>query len=142
MSKFTLSHKHKRDLLAKLDSRSVGFHRFKPRRDWYESRDGKIHVFLTFGRRDKLWYDMDEPDLKELATHDGRVIFLLGSSDRFLSIPASEIFQRLGQHKTGLTKNKRYTFIVRDEHSSVRFRQLPDWELSEYVSSLDFLDKP
>jgi hypothetical protein len=139
MSKFTLSREQKSKLLVSFDSANRGFYRFYPRRDWYVSRDGKVHIFLTFGRRDKLWYDMDEPDLQELTTKKGYVIFLLGSAERYLCIPAGEIHRRLSQHTTQLTENGRYTFIVTDSGRSVSFTELPGWELSQYLNTKDFL---
>ena len=139
MSKFTLSREQKSKLLVSFDYANRGFYRFYSRRDWYVSRDGKVHVFLTFGRRDKLWYDMDEPDLQELTAKNGHVIFLLGSAERYLCIPAGEICRRLGQHTTGLTVNGRYTFIVGDTGRSVRFTELPGWELSQYLNNKEFL---
>jgi len=139
MSKSALAGEQKSKLLVSFDSANRGFYRFYSRRDWYVSRDCKIHIFLTFGRGDKLWYDMDEPDLQELMTKKGYVIFLLGSAERFLCIPAGEIYRRLGQHTTGLTENSRYTFIVNDAGGSVRFTELPGWELSQYLNSRDFL---
>ena len=65
----TLASRQKSRLLLEFDSAKRSFYRFYPSRDWYASRDGEIHIFLTFGRSDKLWYDMEGRDLEELESN-------------------------------------------------------------------------
>ena len=134
------AHEAKDKFVAMLLSKRSDFYRPNSRRDWYVSKDGDTHIFITFSCSAELWYDMDETDLQELQLKKkGFVVFLLGSSDRFLSVPVREIYTRLSQHTAGLTENKRYTFRVHDAGASVRFIQLPSWELREYLNNLDFL---
>jgi hypothetical protein len=105
-------------------------------RDWYVSKSGNFEVFLTFSHDGQLWYDMDQTDLRQLKT-SGYIIFLLGGSERFLCVPAIEICNRISQHTRGLTEHGRYMLHVNDGGTSVKFHELPNWELHGYINNLD-----
>ena len=130
----------KSKLLALLVAKQNDLRRRFPGRDWHTSLSGGFDVFLTFSQSDQLWYDMDKTDLQELEMR-GYIIFLLGSSERFLCIPAREICKRLSQHTTHLTEHGRYMFHVADSGTSLVFRELPNWELHGYINNLDFLKR-
>jgi hypothetical protein len=107
------------------------------RTDWYSSKDGSIHVFITDSKphyEKRPWFDMKLSDIDELANCSaGFVIFVLGLATNFLVIPATTLQSELKNYQAGrrAMEEGRYHFNL---HGNA-FEQLPNWDLQPFAQN-------
>jgi hypothetical protein len=133
-----------RHIVSILESRFGPLYCNHPHRfDWYSSRYGKVDVFITDSKfhEHHRWFDMAYADIKELAAHQsGFIIFVLGSKDNFLVIPAKDLIAELPNYQPGHTTNDgRYHFNL--PLGGNTFSQLPNWKLNQYAENIDLIPK-
>ena len=114
------------------------------RPDWLVSSDGSTSVFLTFSKSENLFYDVGEKDLVEWSGfRRACIVFLLGSDEKALVIPAKELRLKLAQADYLPSEEYGdYKLHIRARKSGFFFRELPDWSLTGYLNNFSPLLGP
>lgn len=103
-------------------------------RSWYKTRDNKFSALITFSKSSQRFFDLHPKDLASLLTYPKAfVVFLLGSRDQALIIPA----QRLERLVAGLpTKGHGEVKLhVVGEFANCKFHEVPGVSLSPFYNN-------
>lgn len=112
------------------------------RRDWLETPNGEISIFITYSKKYRSniwWYDINHKDLKSwLSYKSSFVIFIRGDAEYSFIIPSKLIFnivKRLrleghGDYKLHLTKDS----------SGHYFREVPEYKIERYLNNFSIFN--
>ena len=139
MARSELSRREKTEVWKNIEEVAGPMTSVEPRRkDWRESPQRNLSVFVTFSRDDQLFYDIHPDDLKGwLAYERAFVVFVMGTHEEVLIVPVRSM-QRLveglvpkgyGEHKLHIIHNER----------GYEFREVPGHSLTPFHNSYELL---
>lgn len=110
------------------------------RKDWRETGDAELSIFMTFSASDPPWYDVNRDDLETWLSYPRAfVVFVIGKHTDVLVIPATDV-HRLTQ---GLRTTRRGNVKLHLEHTlgGYRFREVagPGSDLAPFHNKYSLL---
>lgn len=109
------------------------------RKDWRESGDGELSVFVTFSRDDDRFFDVNERDLREWLSYPRAFIgFVMGGHHEVFIVPAREMARRVEGRRPTVRGNFKLHVIERS--GGYEFREVRGFDLSQYRNAYSQLE--
>jgi hypothetical protein len=121
------------------------FSSYKGRKDWIVSENGKMSVFITSSSlhlSKKYWFDLSVRDLLDWDKFEKAiVVFVLGSSQRVLIVPANALYELVKQSVKSLKVVSDATVKLHVERRDGEYvlHEANKASMSKYYNKYDFL---
>lgn len=111
------------------------------RKDWIVNPTGELSFYITYSKAEQLFYDINPNDLDDMLGYDeAYVVFVLGSPDDFLMIPAKKM--KLITKDLRLGGRGDYKLHIVDRSGKYAFREATHIDISGYLNNLDLNSTP
>lgn len=112
------------------------------RRDWLETPNGKISIFITYSklyRSNIWWYDINPVELQSwLSYKSSFVIFIRGDAEYSFIIPSELILNTVKGLKLGGYGD--YKLHLTNDSSGHYFREVPNYKIERYLNNFSMFN--